>query len=122
MFFKNQVLTIYLNFFWIGLFLGLLLLLCKLTIIVCAKNKYVFNFVSFVYVLGSGIAYILLCNKFFFHRFSLYGLICLLSGIIFFSTSVNFFFTKLFELLYNALISQTKKEKTGGKLFSSKKT
>ena len=119
MFFKNALIFLFLKFFWFGLIFGLIWLLCKLVIKVSKNNVYIFNIITFCFVLAFGVIYVWLCNSYYNYSFCWFGLLGMVLGIILVSISINFFFTIFAKLLYNKCIKRNLRGRKNGKLQSN---
>lgn len=110
MFFKNYLITLACKYLWLGLILGIIYILIKLTNKVFNNNVYVYNSTTFVYYLAYGFIYCLMCQTYYDYCFCWFGLIFMIIGSIFIKISLEFFFTKFINLLYNCFVKKKLKE------------
>ena len=115
MFFKSYLFYIFLKFLWAGLFWGLINIGCKIVNFLCNKNVYVFNLISFLFCLGFGYHFILLCQEFYNFSFCWFGLLGMMVGLILVQISLNFLFTNMFIMLYNKFVSFKLRKVQNGK-------
>ncbi len=114
MFFKNQLIFVFLRFLLIGLYFGLARIPCKLISRLTKNNVIVYNIISFAYWLAFGAMFAWGCVAIYNYSFCWFGLLGMLFGIILVEISINFFFTNLFLLLYNKFKKRFSREKEYG--------
>jgi len=122
MFFRNSLIYLFLKFFWIGLILGLFLIVCGLVIKASRKNVYIYNIISFCYCLLFGGIFTYLCIKYYNFSFCWFGLLGMFLGLGLTKISINFFFTKLAKLLYNKFKNVSERKKENVRLRTNEKT
>lgn len=116
MFFKNELIFIFLKFLLIGLYFGIVRLPFKLINRLTKNNIIVYNLASFCYWLAFGGIFAYLCVQFYNYAFCWFGLLGMFLGIVLVEISINFFFTNLFLLLYNVFTKRfSRKKKNGAK-------
>ena len=118
MFFKNALFYVFLKFLYVGLILGLVWLIFSAVIKISRKNLYVYNLLTFVYVLAFGFIFAVLCQKYYDYSFCWFGLFGQILGFLLVKFSIEFFWTIILKLLYNVFI---KRKNENGKLITSKK-
>ncbi len=122
MFFQGQNLELFFRFVWLGLIFGASSVLVKLIIKLFKRNLYVTNLICFVYWLGFGMVYNLMCVYFYNYTFCWFGLLGMVVGMILIKISIEFFFDRLVSFIYNKIILvKTKRKIIDGKLQTNKK-
>lgn len=101
MFFKNINIYIFFKFLWIGLIFGAIKIIFDITNRFFHENIYIYNILSFIFWLGFGIVFILLCNEFYGASFCWFGLLGMFLGLELVKYSLNFFLTSLIVLIYH---------------------
>ncbi len=120
MFFKNASIALFAKFVWFGLIFGMVAILVDIIIRISRKNVYVYNLVTFAYVLVFGAVYSYLTLVFFNYSFCWFGLFGMILGAILVKISIEFLFDKLIRLLYNKIVI-SRRNRQNGKLQSYKK-
>jgi hypothetical protein len=122
MFFKGQEFALFALFLWLGLVFGVIAMIFKTTAKIFKKNTYVINLLTFVFWTGFGLAFALMCNRFYNYSFCWFGFVGMCLGLVFIKISVQFFFDRLVRFIYNkVIIMKTKRKSRSGKLQTNKK-
>ena len=112
-FFKNSLMTIFIKFFWAGLFFGLVAVVFKTISKIFKKNIVVVNLLSFVFWIAFGLIYFKMCVVLYNYSFCGFGLFGMLLGLIIIKISVDFFFDYLIRFIYNEFRNIRRKNKNG---------
>lgn len=118
--FSNSNAQLFLDFLWLGLFFGLILIAVDCMDKVFKKNLYIHNILWFLYVLAYGFAFSINSLTGFNYSFCWFGLLGMLLGTILVKISLKFLFDKLVAMIYNVIIKQGEL-KRNGKLRKNKK-
>lgn len=121
MFLKNHLVLLASRFLWWGLVLGMIYIICAIVIRAFKRNVYISNLISFCFWLAFGFIFIILCNSLYNYQFCWFGLLSMFLGLLLVKFSINFFFTKFVELLYNKLAKLKSRKKKNGKLQTNEK-
>ncbi len=122
MFFKNALMFLALKFLWVGLIFGLIWILCSFVIRLSRCNVFVFNIITFMFLLSFGFVFGQLCIYYYNYSFCWFGLLFMAFGVILVKISMLFFFTIFVKLLYNKFITKFLRGKKNGKLQQSEKS
>ncbi len=122
MFFKNALMFLALKFLWVGLIFGLIWILCSFVIRLSRRNVFVFNIITFMFLLSFGFVFGQLCIYYYNYSFCWFGLLFMAFGVILVKISMLFFFTIFVKLLYSKFITKFLRGKKNGKLQQSEKS
>jgi hypothetical protein len=113
MFFKNGYIFLFARFFWLGLVMGLALILVDVAVKITRKNVYVFNLVTFLFVFAFGGVFAITCLKFYNYSFCWFGLLAMVLGTFLVKISIKFTFDKVVHLVYNGFTMMRGKKENG---------
>ena len=121
MFFKKYLIFIFQKFFYAGLLFGIAKIFFKAIDKMFKHNIFVYNLLSFIYVLSFGMIFAFLSMKLYNLRFCWFGLLGMFLGLILVDFSLQILFTNLFLLLYNK-VTKVKTRNRNGELQRSKES
>ena len=120
MFFRGQTIEIFFRFLWVGLVFGLISIIFRLVNKLSNRNVFIVNITGFVYWIGFGLCFNVLCMRLYNFTFCWFGLIGMIIGLCFIKFSIQFFFDYFIRFIYNEF-SLLKRKRRNGKLQTDKK-
>lgn len=113
MFFKQELLSLFVKFLWVGFLFGLVAVVLKTIAKIFKKNVFVVNLFTFAFWTLFGWVYFCLCCKFASFSFCGVGLFGMIAGVIIIKISIDFFFDYFLRFIYNEFKNLKRKKKNG---------